>query len=729
MTSIPAQPMQDLPTRAIAAQLPAVPQPRWRESLITTILGGIVLAWMTLPAFDAYFLGEDFIYLGQYRAAGDRFWQAVFSPTDGIFFRPVLCGVNLLWQAVLPLEAGAHHLRNMASSMLCILLLHRVLLRLTTSALSRAIAMALFVASKIHLTAIGYINVNDSIVSLTCILATVLFFLRYDQSRRGIDYAAGVVFCILAIFTKDYGLVIVGIVAAMVVCTMRSPGEWRGAAREWALRLTPLPLAVGIYLFARSAIVLTLPTTNPVYSPKLFWDLTLHKLVIFLSALGNLSVATLPLDLSTSGARGASTWLASLDGNRGFWTEDVTEWFLFSVFILLIVLTLVAGRRAGWKLVFPLVWIAGYFAPTLLTRNLQMYYMYEPMAGAVVLLAICLDAARPWLKAVWLPMVLFIGINGYLSNQRSLYHWQFAARGTRQFEKPLVESYRGKPLDSVTFLTRSPEHWNWALMAGMKGPMVPELLERPRLRVSFANYQSLRSTLARRGPNDLIVDIDNGIIPHERDIQQAPPVLRRVVPEAVVAGVGCNVQPDGQSAIAIEAQNASPATIVVLEGRELVTAIGNPAYLTALIPADMLAAERVLKVHLDNGVSQSNALEFHVGTPEEVTRRLQAAEKTIQQPADRPLFLIALHPAKAIAGRGFGVQADGRWAIGVQTRNALPGTVIYMNESPLETTYGSPEFLTAFVKPELVIRPATYAVKLRYGQSWSNELEFRVLAP
>lgn len=161
------------------------------------------MLWMTLPAFEAYFLGEDFIYLGQYRAAGDSFWGGVWRATDGIFFRPVFCAVNLIWMAILPLDPWAHHVRNYVGSVLAVLLLHRVLLRLTTSRYARVIGVGLFAVSKIHLTNIGYINCNDSVVSLLLLLAAVLLWLRHLDSKSTGDYVAAVGLSALAIFTKD----------------------------------------------------------------------------------------------------------------------------------------------------------------------------------------------------------------------------------------------------------------------------------------------------------------------------------------------------------------------------------------------------------------------------------------------------------------------------------------------------------------------------------------------
>ena len=51
--------------------------------------------------------------------------------------------------------------------------------------------LALFAISKVHLTAIGYVTVFESIQSLTLLLATIWCLLRYRAWGRRRDYALG----------------------------------------------------------------------------------------------------------------------------------------------------------------------------------------------------------------------------------------------------------------------------------------------------------------------------------------------------------------------------------------------------------------------------------------------------------------------------------------------------------------------------------------------------------
>src|SRR5262249_7710282 len=150
------------------------------------------------------------------------------------------------------------------------------------------------------------------------------------------------------------------------------------------------------------------------YAPQLSPDVASTKLLVFASTMANLSYGR----DDVTGAGGLGTLLPRLGaaiprlGARIQALAPVVEHALFLACMGLVGLTLWQGRRAGWALLFPLLWIAAYFGPTLLTRNIQMYYLYEPVAGAAVLLALCLDRSDRRLRKAWVVALLLIAANG-----------------------------------------------------------------------------------------------------------------------------------------------------------------------------------------------------------------------------------------------------------------------------------------------------------------------------
>src|SRR6476660_3422728 len=111
--------------------IPVRPQPgSWRETGLAVGAASLLLWVMVQPAFQAYFFGEAFLYLGQYNAHDQDFWRATLSPINGVFFRPVSFAASLPWYFVLPPEPWFYHLVNFAATVLVLLVLYRLLLRL-----------------------------------------------------------------------------------------------------------------------------------------------------------------------------------------------------------------------------------------------------------------------------------------------------------------------------------------------------------------------------------------------------------------------------------------------------------------------------------------------------------------------------------------------------------------------------------------------------------------------
>ncbi len=585
----------------------------WSETVVLVLVGAIVLWWMTLPAFGAFFIGEDFIYLGQYWSHGDNYWQAVLSPTDTIFFRPVFSAINLLWQFVIPPDPWVHHFRNFVFSVVNLMLLHRVLVRLVQSRWARVVALLLFALSKIHLTNIGYINCFDSINSLMLLLLTVLFFLRYVKERRASDYVLGLLFCFLSIFTKDYGLVVVAVVVVLVAFHKTTPARLKVEAGWWGLKLAPLLAMVLFYLGLRYAIVGSLPSSSvdSVYSPQLSLQLVGTKVLAFTSTLGNLSF----VNLGATGAGGLGTLLVFVPSRFGL-PADSIDVVIYIALIALLVGTFASGRRAAWAFLLPLIWVAAYLGPTLLTRNLQMYYMYEPAAGASVLLAVALDRSNRRLFAAWGLALIVVGANGTISNYTPGYNWQFAANASNKIYVDVLSRHRGEPLQSITFITDSKPFWQWTLMANSVGPMIPAVMNQKALRVNFMSHEDVLAKPPELSPTNLVYDIDlaNEVtsIPVARETLWGALGLRQLRPTGTRIGQGFGVQANGQSALAVDADNALPGTVIVFDGKPLETTWGSVHWLTALVPAELYSKPGHYEVYLKHASDESNRLEFVV---------------------------------------------------------------------------------------------------------------------
>ena len=145
-------------------------------AIVPLLIAAPLLIASIWPALFAYLFGENFIFLGQYRANGSNFWRGLLSAHDGIWFRPGSFAAELPWNLFLPPVPLWYHLRNLAFALLALALLNLLLCRLAVAPPARAVALLFFAGTKAQLTLIGYVNLLGSIVILVTLLASLLFF-------------------------------------------------------------------------------------------------------------------------------------------------------------------------------------------------------------------------------------------------------------------------------------------------------------------------------------------------------------------------------------------------------------------------------------------------------------------------------------------------------------------------------------------------------------------------
>ena len=74
--------------------------------------------------------------------------------------------------------------------------------------------------------------------------------------------------------------------------------------------------------------------------------------------------------------------------------------------------------------------------------------------------------------------------------------------------------------------------------------------------------------------------------------------------------------------------------------------------------------------------------------------------------------ILEIGPSKVKAGIGFNLQPNGKSAIWVKTENATKDTAIFWADSKLQTTYSTPNLLTAFVPDKLFSKPGKFKIYL-----------------
>ena len=414
--------------------------PTSKETIALSGTGGLLILLNSFPAFRYYFFAEDFTYLRIYNLHHQQLLEAAFSRQDGMFFRPGFFLGLLWWHFVLPPEPMYYHIRNFTFCVVSLVLVHRVLLKVVRSRTARTIALLFFASSKIFLTIIGYINNYENSLLLIVGLLTVLFWLRYIENRRAVDYALALAFCLICAFSKDNGLAVIVLMAACVISLAPKPNDMKTEAKYWAQRYLPAAVIAAAYLILRFILTGPINTENPVYSPRLSFSVAYWQTKGFLATVGNFS-------LTNPGSMGKPGLSGLLAGG-----STAIEAILCAALWGLILITLWHGQSAGRRLILPAVWIALYISPILLIRNHQVYYYQDSLVGLVLLIGICLERVRRPLVAVWCFVVAVVAINGFVANRRSYYDWQYAADYVEQV-RPKFEEWRNNPPASVTYVS------------------------------------------------------------------------------------------------------------------------------------------------------------------------------------------------------------------------------------------------------------------------------------
>ncbi len=103
--------------------------------------------------------------------------------------------------------------------------------------------------------------------------------------------------------------------------------------------------------------------------------------------------------------------------------------------------------------------------------------------------------------------------------------------------------------------------------------------------------------------------------PHRTPVNRrlrAPLQLLTLFPDRVRQGDSFNLQPDGRSALAISAANATHATLIVVDEEPLDTAFSNPSFVSAGVASDLTDSAGTHRVRLAELLRTSDDAEFEV---------------------------------------------------------------------------------------------------------------------
>jgi hypothetical protein len=184
----------------------------------------------------------------------------------------------------------------------------------------------------------------------------------------------------------------------------------------------------------------------------------------------------------------------------------------------------------------------------------------------------------------------------------------------------------------------------------------------------------------------------------EREAGSPAPRVDRVVPDKVVAGQPFQVQPGGESAVAVTGENLIAGSRVRLNGEALATAWSEDGRsASAIVPPELFAEPGMYPLSVESPSGQvSNAIPFTV------------LPKTGPAPVVKRLY-----PETAVAGKPFNEQPGGKSALGVVGENFLPGAAIEIDGEAQETTFNNTDNVAALVPVKFTSKPRRLRITVR----------------
>lgn len=514
-----------------AAKLTSIPTAGWVshvESLVVVAACGLVIYVMTKPAFTGFFYGEDFITRSLYLAADENFFKAIFTPILRIFLRPTAIAWSIGTQLFLPWDPEVHHWRNFFGLLLCLWVLYRIMVRLTDLFAARLLGISFFAISKVQLTIVGLINCIDNIGTLLYSVTTILFLVRYAQTLRQLDYWLALACFALAVGSRDANVTFAAVPLALLTLREFELGDWsRARWRQLAVLVAPFALVAGAYLALRFALVgMPDQSAYPAYAFHFDIGPILLRLKIFLGNLVNLSFG----EVTATGQGDLSTALDFSAGWHNFYLVALPV-----LMLLLLTVVLLASWRRDASVLFPLIWACALLGPTLIISNIQIYYIFEPVAALSLFVALGIDCAgnvRAMLVAAWIPLLFVIALNGYFSDRNvDSYAWRWVADIAQRLNDNIFKPNHDKDVTGLVLIADSQRDADFLvylvdpLISSNKNVAMLDALLSPTVRTFRAVDVKLftRNDLPKESGPVLVYRVDSALRTFVNESDQLPP--------------------------------------------------------------------------------------------------------------------------------------------------------------------------------------------------------------
>ena len=194
-----------------------------RKYILIIILAGIA-AYLT--SFQNNFVWDDIglisinPYIKSWKHIGDIFASFLHHKIGegGIFYRPIVSLSFLIDYSMWKENPVGYHLTNLLFHILNAILLYKIIFALFKKGKIALFTSLLFAVHPIHTEAVTYISGRADPIAALFLLSSLLLFITYAPQNKFWGMLCAVVFYILALFTKEYAIIFILLLATYGFC-------------------------------------------------------------------------------------------------------------------------------------------------------------------------------------------------------------------------------------------------------------------------------------------------------------------------------------------------------------------------------------------------------------------------------------------------------------------------------------------------------------------------------
>lgn len=324
-------------------------------------------------------------------------WTTTGNP-PGPYYRPVN---NTFWTLTFQLWGAnpmGYHLSNILLHGFVSFLLFKLCRKILSSEIASFFSALIFAVHPIHTENIAWISGGDYLICSVFIVLSLLSYTKYREDNRTIYLIFSVLSFTIAVFSKEYALLIPLIMLVYDVYIRRSKIEFK--------ILLPYILVSFVYLAVRELVVTHgVESTLPLYSRMLTASAILLKY---------LYAFFFPFHLQI---------LYDIQPVNTFFRAETIVSLLNLLLLALLMLYFYKKEKRAF---FALLWFFIFLIPVsniafvLSPQMMSLRYLYIPSAGLAVLSGLYIEKLSPRLRIIPFVIILAFSVKTFVQNQ----YWQ-----------------------------------------------------------------------------------------------------------------------------------------------------------------------------------------------------------------------------------------------------------------------------------------------------------------